>query len=83
MASNILVIIGSGSGSLSDDTITIIWINADLSNLSETIRIYYQEHTWSECVKTYVNECGLAGVDPIDRDAWRVGVRHSLVLPTP
>ena len=39
--------------------------------------------TWSECVKTDVNNCGLAGIDPLDRDAWRAGVRHSLVLPTP
>ena len=39
--------------------------------------------TWSECVKTDVSNCGLAGVDPQDRDACRVGVRHSLVLPTP
>ena len=30
--------------------------------------------TWSECVKTDVNECGLAGVDPLDRDAWRAVV---------
>ena len=39
--------------------------------------------TWSECVKTDVNECSLAGVDPLYRDAWRASVRHSLVLPTP
>ena len=38
--------------------------------------------TWSECVKADVNECGLAGVDPLDRDAWRASVRNSLVLPT-
>ena len=30
-----------------------------------------------------LNGCGLAGVDPLDRDAWRASVRHSLVLPTP
>ena len=39
--------------------------------------------TRSECVKTDVNMCGLAGVDPPDRDVWRAGVWHSLVLPTP
>ena len=39
--------------------------------------------TWSECVKTDVNECGLAGIDTLDRDAWRADVWHSLVLPTP
>ena len=38
--------------------------------------------TWLECEKTDVNKCGLAGVDPLDRDAWRASVRHSLVLPT-
>ena len=39
--------------------------------------------TWSEYVKTDVNECGLAGIDPLDRDAWRAGIQHNLVLPTP
>ena len=39
--------------------------------------------TWSECAKTDVNMCGLAGVDPLDRDAWRISVWHSLVLPIP
>ena len=39
--------------------------------------------TWSACVKTDVGKCGLASVDPLERDAWRAGVRHSLVLPTP
>ena len=38
--------------------------------------------TWSECVKTDVNKCGLAGIDPLGRDAWWASVRHSLVLPT-
>ena len=39
--------------------------------------------TWSECVKTDVDRCGLVGIDPLDRDAWKAGVWHSLVLPTP
>ena len=39
------------------------------------------QKTWSECVKTDVNMYGLAGVDPLDRDAWIAGVRHSLLLP--
>ena len=39
--------------------------------------------TWSECVKMNVSNCGLAGIDPLDRDAWRASVRHSLLLPTP
>ena len=38
--------------------------------------------TCSECVKTDVNKCGLAGIDTPDRDAWGAGVRHSLVLPS-
>ena len=37
----------------------------------------------SDCMKTDVNRHGLAGVDSLDRDARRAGVRHSLVLPTP
>ena len=39
--------------------------------------------TWSECVKTDVNKCGLAVIDPLDRDAGRAVVGHSLVLPGP
>ena len=39
--------------------------------------------TWSECVKTNISDCGLAGVDPQDRNAWRASVRRSLLLPTP
>ena len=38
--------------------------------------------TWCECMKTDVDMCGLAAIDPLDRDAWR-DVQHSLVLPTP
>ena len=36
--------------------------------------------TWSECVNTDVNGCGLAGVDKLHKDASRADVRHSLVL---
>ena len=39
--------------------------------------------TWSECVKTDINMCSLGGINPHDRDAWRAGVRHRLVLSTP
>ena len=39
--------------------------------------------TWSECVKTDVSKCGLAGIVPQDRDAWITGDRHGLALPTP
>ena len=39
--------------------------------------------TWSEFVNMDVNNCGLVCTDPLDRDAWRAGVRHSLVMPTP
>ena len=35
--------------------------------------------TWSKCVKTDVSECGLAGIDPQDRDIWRASVWHSLM----
>ena len=42
-----------------------------------------QRKAWSRCVKDDINTCGLTGVDPLDRDAWKTGVRHSLVLPTP
>ena len=39
--------------------------------------------TWWDCVAKDLVECDLSGVDPLDRDAWRMGVRQSLVLPTP
>ena len=39
--------------------------------------------TWQDCVAKDLVDCGLSGVDPLDRDAWRMGVRQSLVLPTP
>ena len=38
---------------------------------------------WSECVKSDINECGMSSVDPQDRDAWRIGGQHCLLLPTP
>ena len=42
------------------------------------------QKTWSECVKkSDVNMSVLAGIDPLDRDAWIAGVRHSLLLPFP
>ena len=39
--------------------------------------------SWSKCVKSDVNNCGLSGIDLQDRDAWRAGVQHSLVLLIP
>ena len=61
-----------------------------VSNLSQTLHFPAQERkkerprkTWSECVKTDVDKCGLANVDPLGRDAWRASIWHSLVLPSP
>ena len=39
--------------------------------------------TWSECMKTNVDRCDVAGIDLLERDAWKTGVQYSLVLPTP
>ena len=39
--------------------------------------------TYSDCVKNDVRVCGLSGIDPQDRDAWRADVWCCLVLPTP
>ena len=39
--------------------------------------------TWSECVKTDIGKCALASISPLNRDFWRTGAWHSLVLPTP
>ena len=49
--------------------------------LPGTKKKWRHRKSWSECVKTDVNSCGLAGVDPVDRDSWRACVQHSLVLP--
>ena len=55
-------------------------------NLSQTFRLLALERKEGPgrhvCVKTDVNKCGLAGVDPLDKDAWWTGVRHNLVLLT-
>ena len=45
-----------------------------VSNLLQTGKQGKPRKTWSECVKTDVRNCGLAGIDPQDRDAWRAGV---------
>ena len=40
--------------------------------------------TWSECVKTDMKICSLGSIDPLNREAWGLCVRHSShLLPTP
>ena len=39
--------------------------------------------TWSECVRDDIRVCKLSNINPLDRDAWRAGVRRCQVLPTP
>ena len=40
--------------------------------------------TWSECVKADMKMCSLGNIDPLNREAWGLGVRHSShLLPTP
>ena len=40
--------------------------------------------TWSECVKADMKMCNLGSIDPLNREAWGLGVRHSShLLPTP
>ena len=37
-----------------------------------------------ECVKTDMKMCSLGSIDPPNREAWGLGVRHSShLLPTP
>ena len=39
--------------------------------------------TWSECVKADMKMCSLGSIDPLIREAWGLGVRHSShLLPT-
>ena len=40
--------------------------------------------TWSECVKVNMKICNLDSINPLNREAWGLGVRHSShMLPTP
>ena len=40
--------------------------------------------TWSECVKYDMKMCSPGSIDPLNREAWSLGVRHtSHLLPTP
>ena len=40
--------------------------------------------TWSECVKADMKMCSLGSINPMNREAWGLGVRHSSnLLPTP
>ena len=40
--------------------------------------------TWSECVRADMKMCGLGSIDPLNREAWGLGVRYSShLLPTP
>ena len=40
--------------------------------------------TWSECVKAYMKMCSVGSIDPLNREARGLGVRHSShLLPTP
>ena len=40
--------------------------------------------TWSECVKADMKMCSLGNINPLNREAWGLGVRHSShLLPTP
>ena len=37
-----------------------------------------------ECVRADMKMCSLGSIDPLNREAWGLGVRHSsLLLPTP
>ena len=39
--------------------------------------------TWSECVKADMKMCSLGSIDPLNREAWEMCVRHSShLLPT-
>ena len=39
--------------------------------------------TWSECIKAEMRMCSLGSIDPLNREVWGMGVRHSShLLPT-
>ena len=43
-----------------------------------------QKKTWSECVKADMKLYSLGSNDPLNREAWGLGVGHfSHLLPTP
>ena len=52
-----------------------------VSNISQTFRFQALESKGG--LRKHVGKCGLAGIDPLNRDAWRARVQHSLLLPTP
>ena len=37
--------------------------------------------TWSECVKADMKMCSLGSIDPLNREAWGLALRHSSHLP--
>ena len=38
---------------------------------------------WKECVRRDIMESGLSNTDPMNRAAWRAGIRAARLLPTP
>ena len=39
--------------------------------------------SWRECVRGDIMESGLSSTDPMNRAAWRAGIRAARLLPTP
>ena len=52
-----------------------------VSNISQTFR--FQALKSKGGLGKHVSKCGLAGIDPLNRAAWRARVQHNLLLPTP
>ena len=45
---------------------------------------FYNFEAWSECGKAEMKICSLGSIDPMNREAWSLGVRHSShLLSTP
>ena len=53
-----------------------------VSNLSQTFH-YPAPERKEGLISHDIDTCGLASINPLDRDAWRAGVWHSPVLRTP
>ena len=52
--------------------------------IPSAIRRERPKKTWSECVKADMKICSLSSIDPLNSEAWGLGVRHSShLLPTP
>ena len=63
---------------------SVLHFNKTVNMIPSVRRRGRPKKTLSECVKTDMKMCSLGSIDPLNREAWGLGVRHSShLLPTP